>query len=209
MKFREYEFPATVARVPSLDSAMFSILILFIFAGCRTNRISSVRAESPEIRIPSFIQTADSGLSLIPKSTSEEMDLARSLFVETNGGFDARLCKSVGTALKSPALVSFRMINFIFFYSRTNDYLVPVCEMSDPDELICMPRKFSRKNVFTNEVPVNYIRLVDPRAREVTADLELLVSVAPLGNPKEVAYFRRSFRFAYRKGWIEINGEQR
>jgi hypothetical protein len=123
--------------------------------------------------------------------------------VETNKAFDEMVYKSVRASIKPPAIISYHLVTFVFSYPTTNDYVGSSCEMGRPDELICTSESVSRRIDSTNEIALNYVRIVDPHRKQVTADLDLLIGGAPLSDPRDVQYFRRSFRFLYGGGWRE------
>ena len=77
------------------------------------------------------------------------------------------------------------------------------CEMGRPDDLVWTGKRLSRRPGGTNEIPLIRVSTVDRHKKEVTADLDLLLGVAPLSDPQDVRYFRRSFRFNYQDGWRE------
>jgi hypothetical protein len=98
-------------------------------------------------------------------------------------------------------IVSFLLITFIFSSPSTNDPVYSFCEMGRPDELICTGVSVSRRPGSTNEIPLIRVSTVDPRKKDVTADLDLLIGVASLNKPQDIRYLRRSFSFVYRDGW--------
>jgi hypothetical protein len=140
---------------------------------------------------------------LFSENIQQELDLPVALFQKTNTSFDEKVYESVRRAIKPPAIISFHMITFVFSSPSTNDLVFSFCEMGQPDELICTGKSVSRRPGSTNEVPLNRIRTVDRHKKDVAADLDVLVGVAPPNDPQDVRYFRRSFRFVYRDGWKE------
>jgi hypothetical protein len=133
----------------------------------------------------------------------QEVNLPIALFQETNTTFDMKVCESLGTTIKPPMVVSFLLVTFIFSSPNTNDPVYSFCEMGLPDELVWTGKSVSRRPGSTNEIPLIRVSTVDRHKKDVTADLELLVGVAPLNDLHDVRYFRRSFRFVYRDGWQE------
>jgi hypothetical protein len=155
---------------------------------------------SAQILVPKFTASAN---SLLPTSMQQETHLVDSLLAEPNKSFDEAVYRAVRADVRPPAIISFHLVTFVFSYQTTNDYAGSFCEMGAADELICTGKSVSRRSSSTNEIPVNYVRIVDRQKREVTADLDLLVGVAPLKDPNDVHYLRRSFHFVYRDGWKE------
>jgi len=156
-----------------------------------------------EIAVPKFAVKTN---SLYPASTQREVHLIRSLFVETNKAFDEKVVKSLEAAAKPPAIVSFHLVSFVFSYPTTNDYMGSASEMGRPNELIWTTEGIVRREGPTNKIhwiPLNYVRIVDGQRKEVIAELDTLIGVAPLKNPEEVRYFRRSFRFVHGDVWRE------
>lgn len=62
--------------------------------------------------------------------------------------------------------------------------------------------KIARTNS-VDQIPANYIYVVDPHVKNVIAEIDLLLGVAPLEKPQDATYFRRTFRFIYKNGWKE------
>lgn len=151
-----------------------------------------------QMRVPKY---ASKNSSLYPASVQQEVHLARSLFAETNRIFDKKVFSLVRKDCQLPAIISFQLVSFVFSYPSTNGW-PSGCEGGQPDQLLCTAEGVSRSSS-TNEVPLNYVRIVNPHKKDITADLDLLLGVAPLNKPKEVRYFRRSLRFIYQDGWIE------
>jgi len=141
--------------------------------------------------------------SLVPTKVQQEVHLARSLFAETNRIFDEKVYSLVRKDCQPPAIISFQLVSFVFSYPSTPGWAPSTCDTGQPDQLLCTAEGVSRSSNSTNEIPLNYVRIVDPQKRDITADLDLLLGVAPLNKPKEVRYFRRSLRFVYQDGWIE------
>jgi hypothetical protein len=181
-------------------------------------RTSTVPTLLLAIAIGSASLAAPSSQILVPKVTPDtnglfsgafsgylpqEVNLPVALFQETNTTFDMKVCESVRTTIKPPMVVSFHLVTFIFSSSSTNDPVYSFCEMGRPDELVCTARSVSRRPGSTNEVPLIRVSTIDRHKKDVSADLDLLISVAPLDTPQDIRYFRRSFRFVYRDGWKE------
>jgi hypothetical protein len=156
-----------------------------------------------EIAVPKFAVRTN---SLYPASTQREVHLIRSLFVETNKAFDEKVVKSFEADAKPPAIVTFHLVSFVFSYPTTNDYVGSASEIGRPNELIWTTEGIARREGATNKIhwiPLNYVRIVDDQRKVVTAELDMLIGVAPLKNPEEVRYFRRSFRFVHGDVWRE------
>jgi hypothetical protein len=153
-----------------------------------------------QILVPNYHPSTN---SLLSAGIQQEAHLAVSLFAETNKTFDERVYQSVRSEAKPPLVISFHLISFVFFHPTTNDYVGSHSELGQPDELLCTGETISHRKGSSNDIPLNYVRVVDRRRKEVAAELELLVGVASLKSPQDVRYFRRSFRFVYRDGWKE------
>lgn len=142
-----------------------------------------------------------SGISLGDLPQISHLPVA--LFMETNTTFDAKVYESVRTTVKPPIVVSFLLVTFIFSSPNTNTPVYSFCEMGQPQELLCTGTNISRRPGSTNEIPLIRVSTVDRNKKDLTADLDLLVGVAPAADPQDVRYFRRSLRFVYRDGWKE------
>jgi hypothetical protein len=161
-----------------------------------------VAAASSPILVPSFNTDTNGPLSgLFSEYLPQEVNLPVALFQETNTTFDIKVCESVGATTKRPMLISFLLVTFIFSSPSTNDPVYSFCEMGCLDELISNGGSVSRRPGSTNEIPLIRVSTVDPNKKDLTADLDLLIGVAPLDKPQKVQYLRRSFRFLYRDGW--------
>ncbi|MEQ1934874.1 MAG: hypothetical protein ABL962_13525 [Fimbriimonadaceae bacterium] len=162
--------------------------------------IGSLAAESSLIVVSKFTPNTN---GLFSANLQQEFHLPVALFQETNTSFDTKVYESVRTDVKPPMIVSILLVTFIFSSPNTNDPVYSFCEMGTPDELICTGTNVSRRLGSTNEIPLIRVSTVNRHKKEVTADLDLLLGVAPLNDPKDIRYLRRSFRFIYRDGWKE------
>ena len=162
--------------------------------------LGSLATAFSQIPVPKFAATNN---WLLPASTQQEVHLARSLFVETNKTFDERVYKSVRSVMKPPVTISYQLISFVFFYPTTNGCIGSYTELGQPDGLLCTGQGISRTRDFTNDIPLNYVRVVDSHKKGVVAELELLISVAPVNEPEAAQCLRRSFRFVHRESWKE------
>jgi len=170
--------------------------------------IASLTAISSPILVPKY--TPDSNalfVGAISGYLPQEVNLPVALFQETNTTFDTKVCESVGKTIKPPVVVSFLLVTFIFSSPSTNDPVYSFSETGRPDELVWTGKSVSRRPGSTNEIPLIRVSTVDRHKKDVTADLDLLIGVAPLDAPQDVRYFRRSFRFIYRDGWKEDQGD--
>jgi hypothetical protein len=155
---------------------------------------------------------------LVPKYTSDtnglfsgkfsenwhqEAHLPVALFQQTNRSFDLKLSESVRTITKSPIIVSFLLVTFIFSSPNTNDPVYSFCEMGTPNDLVCSGKSVSRRQGSANDIPLIRVSTVDRHNKELSADLDLLLGVAPVDKPQDIQHVRRSFRFVYRDGWRE------
>ena len=163
--------------------------------------LSSLITASSQITVPKFAATNN---WLLSASTQQEVHLVRSLFVETNKAFDEQICESVRSIMKPPITISYQLISFVFIYPTTNGWMASHTELGQPDGLLCTSGGISHTRDFTNDIPLNYVRVVDSDKKEIIAELEVLVSVAPLKDPRAARTMRRSFRFAYRDAWKEL-----
>ncbi len=165
---------------------------------------TSLAAASSPILVPKFTPSTNGPVSgLLSENLQQEIHLPVALFQETNASFDLKVCQSVRRAAKPPMVISFLLVTFIFSSPNTNDPVYSFCEMGRPDELICTGRSVSRRPGSTNEIPLIRVSTVDRHKKELSADLDLLIGVAPMDHPQDIQYFRRSFRFVYRDGWKE------
>jgi len=165
---------------------------------------SSVVVAGSTILVPKYTPETN---ALLPGPWSEnlaqESHLPVALFQETNSTFDLKLYESVRTDVKPPVIVSFVLVTFVFSSPNTKDPVYSFCEMGQPQELICTGTTVSRRPGTTNEIPLIRVSTVDRHKKDLTADLDLLICVAPVKDPKDTQYVRRSFRFVYRNGWEE------
>jgi hypothetical protein len=180
-------------------SSIFSLLLTIVVG------ISLPAAASPQILVPEFPPETNGLFSgwLPFVNLPQEVNLPVALFQETNLTFDTKIYESVRKTTKAPVVLSFLLITFIFSSPSTNDPVYSFCEMGQPDELVCTGTNVYRRPGSTNEIPLIRVSTVDRHKKEVTADLDLLIGIAPLENPQDVRYFRRSFRFVFRHGWRE------
>lgn len=167
------------------------------------------------IACSALAQMGGNGLSKMPTLASpeanREMALVRGLLVKPNSvtitNFDKQICRSLHLRHGKPMVVSMCLITFTFYHPRTNAD-IPSCygantEPGDPDELVCNHGTICRTNLISNEVPVNYVQLVDTSKRQDEADVDLLLGVAPLQDLQDMRYFKRSFRFVWNGDWKE------
>jgi len=133
---------------------------------------------------------------------NREVDFMRSLLEETNRNFDEKVYSSVRTNVSGPIVISYSLVSFVFHYPAGVAHAGSATEMGQPDELVCTKQSILRRAT-TNEIPANYIRILDTHRKDVSAELDLLLGVAPLGKPEDVKYLRRCFRYVYRDGWKE------
>ena len=178
-------------------------LVLAIWVGS-----GSLATASSEILVPKFIPGTNGFYfsetnGPLSGNLPQEIHLPVALFQETNMGFDRRLYESVRKTIKPPMIISFLLVTFIFSSPNTNDPVYSFSEMGQPDELICTGKSVSRRPGSTNQVPLIRVSTVDRRKKDLAADLDLLIGVAPLDDPKDVRYLRRAFHFVYRDGWKE------
>jgi hypothetical protein len=131
---------------------------------------------------------------------NREVDFMRSLLQETNRDFDQKVYASVGTGGGSPIVVSYSLVSFVFHYPAGIAHAPSATEMVQPDQLVCTKEGIKRRSS-KDEIPANYVRIPDSRRKEVGAELELVLSVVPLGKPEETKCLKRSFQFVYRNGW--------
>ena len=152
-----------------------------------------------------FSQSSKTNASIFPElawaeTYNREVDLIHSLLNETNGTFDQNAFRSLRTNANSPTIISFHSVSFTFYYPTGLVFAGSSTEMAKPDELLCTSGGISRRAA-TNEIPANYVRVRDTHRKRVEAELDLLLGIAPLQQPKDIRYSRRSFRFVYEKGW--------
>src|SRR5580700_8314113 len=69
-------------------------------------------------------------------AVNQEVDLARSLFVETNGDFDASVCSSLAIRPSESVEVRYLQISFFFFYPDSNKVGPASSEMDVPYVLV-------------------------------------------------------------------------
>ena len=151
--------------------------------------------------------------SIYPTSILRELQLMRPLMSETNQAFDEALCKSIQTNSTNTFVVSYQEISFVFHYPTTNhldapssspidNFIVPSSsEIAHPYQLLCKKSGVSRVTLYTNDVPLNYIRLYDPNQKKISAELDLLLGISSLENSQNIRYIRRAFHFTYKGGW--------
>jgi hypothetical protein len=175
-------------------------MVMVLVAGVRLPAVAS-----PPILVPELPPVTNGLVSAGPPQgyLPQEVNLPVSLFQETNRTFDTKICESVRKTTKPPVVISFPLITFFFSSPDTNDPVYSFCEMDQPDELVCTGTNVFRRPGPTNLIPVIRTSTVNTRKKEVTADLDLLIGVAPLNKPQDIQYFRRSFRFVFRHGWRE------
>lgn len=174
------------------------ICTAIIFCGCISSAYSELAIDEA---------------SIYPASILRELQLMRPLMVETNQSFDEAICKSIRTNSTQTLVVSYQEISFVFHYPTTNhldapssskidNLVVPSSsEIGHPYQLLCKQTGVSRVTLYTNDVPLNYIRLYDPSQKQISAELDLLLGVSSLENPQDIRYVRRSFHFTYKDGW--------
>jgi len=133
---------------------------------------------------------------------NREVDFMRSLLQETNKAFDDKIWRSVKRDVAKPTVVSYQLVSFVFYYPTGVPYAPSATEMAQPDELVFVNDSVHRKAT-TNEVPANYVRVLDAHRKTIGVQLDLLLAVAPLDKPNDLVSLRRSFRFVYRNGWNE------
>jgi len=108
------------------------------------------------------------------------------LFQETNTTFDTRIYESVRTTAKAPIVVSYLLVTFIFSSPNTNTGVYSFSEMGQPDELLCTATNVCRRQGSTNEIPLIRVSTVNRNKKDLTADLDLLVGVAPAADPQAI-----------------------
>lgn len=161
-------------------------------------------AAATKILVPKYTPETNGFFSGIPIGDLPQIThLPVALFMETNATFDTKVYESVRTTAKPPFAVSFRLVTFVFSSPNTNTPVGSTSEMAEPDELFCTGTNVVRRPGPTSEIPLIRVLTVDRRKKELTADLDLLLGVAPVAAPQDVRYVRRSLRFVYRDGWKE------
>jgi hypothetical protein len=133
---------------------------------------------------------------------NREVDFMRSLLEETNRDFDQKVYASVGTSGSAPIVISYSLVSFVFHYPAGIPHAPSTTEMVQPDQLVCTKAGVKRRDT-KDEFPANYVRVSDSQSKDIGAELDLVLSVAPLGKPGEIKCLRRSFRFVHRNGWKE------
>ena len=131
-------------------------------------------------------------------AVNREIDLVRSIFVETNTAFDKKLFDSLGERTKE---VRFIQVSLLTFYPSASDVGPLHCEMVVPPQLVRESNKLVRLETATNEIPLNYIRVFDPAKSVVTANLELFLCVTEEKRPNVLQYVHRTFRFVRNRDW--------
>lgn len=116
--------------------------------------------------------------------------------------FDAQICRSLNIKSKSPVIITFQEVSFIFHYPTAKARIKSSQEMSSWWDLIYRDGEITRTNS-ADQVPFNDIGLVDPSVTNEMVEIDLLLGVAPLEKPQDIKYVRRSFRFVYSKEWKE------
>ena len=167
---------------------------------------------SAQVVIPRYESTTNSLLSSLASplrqmldAVNQEVTLARSLFADTNRVFDHEVVARALHHDRQPILVSFKSISFLFSYPSSNSVAPSYCEAGLVDDLLSSNQVVIRKaSASTNEIPTSYVRVFAPRQHNPTADVDLILGVAPLANPEDLQYVRQSFRFVYRDGWREV-----
>jgi hypothetical protein len=144
------------------------------------------------------------------KAINAEVDLAQQLFLNTNKDgycdFDKKVCKLLPTKSAAPRIIAYQQVSFVFHYPTTNECTGSSTEMSLPDQLLCSNGKITRTNS-VKEIPVNYVRIVDPHLKRVMAEVDLLLGVSALGD-STTQYFRHSFWYTRKRGWEEGSSAQ-
>ena len=135
---------------------------------------------------------------------NREVDLARSIFVETNSEFDERVCALLGVKAEDSVEVRYLQVSFFFFYPNTNDVGPSSTEMDVPHLLVSRHGHLTRSGSATNEAPLNYIRVFDPTKRKATAELQIFVALTPVDHRESPRYLQKSFKFDYDKGWRHL-----
>jgi hypothetical protein len=190
-------------RTGSTAFAMRNSIILGTMLAIVAVIVSSAIAGST-ILVPKYTPGTNGLLSgPCSENLAQESHLPVALFQEANTTFDLKLCESVRTAVKPPITVSFLLVTFVFSSPSTNDPVYSFCEMGQPHQLLCTGTNVLRRPGATNEIPLIRVSTVDRHIKDLTADLDVLVGVAPAADPKDARYVRRSFRFVYRNGWRE------
>ncbi|HEX3857433.1 MAG TPA: hypothetical protein VHY30_09070 [Verrucomicrobiae bacterium] len=147
-------------------------------------------------------------LSLGKISFDRKILKAQNIFNETKSfsfgdlHLRGRICKSLPANSTSPRIISCKEISCVFHYRTTNECIPSYQEMGGSYNLIYRDGKITRTNS-VDEIPGNYIYVVDPHVKNVIVEIDLLLGVAPLEKPQDVMYFRRTFRFVYKNGWKE------
>ena len=147
-------------------------------------------------------QTNASDFAELPYALTlnREVDFMRSLLEETNRDFERKIYASVGGSGGSPIVVSYSLVSFVFHYPVGITHAPSATEMVQPDQMVCTKESIQRRST-KDEIPANYVRVSDSQRKEIGAELELVLSVAPLGKPEQTKSLKRSFQFVYRNGW--------
>ena len=114
---------------------------------------------------------------------NREVDLMVSLLQKTNRAFDEKVWRSVRTEIRQPGVVSYELVSVLFSYPPGTPFAPSTAEMVQPDELIFADKRISRRAT-TNEIPANYVRVLDTRRNSIGVELILLLRVVSLGKPK-------------------------
>src|ERR1043166_1480414 len=120
----------------------------------------------------------------LPSTVQRRTELGYKLFEETDNlgttPFERKLCASLKESFRDGMCVSFCSIVITFFQPSKDPFLRSVAEMVNPTELV---RKDSsrilRTNLYSEEIPLVFVQLLDPKKPSLTAEVDVLLSVGP------------------------------
>lgn len=138
-----------------------------------------------------------------PLSVRREVDLMRSLLVATNAAFDRIVATAIPINTNRNVTITYLQVSFIFYYPDAKEVSPSNTELGFLDDLAHKSGRIVREPNSTNQIPLNYIRVFDSSKSDITAELDIFVSVSPLNGIQPRQYYRRSFYFVYKDGWKE------
>jgi hypothetical protein len=77
--------------------------------------------------------------------------------------------------------------------------------MGAPDRFAIKNGITNRITTYTNLVPLNYIRIVDPSVKKLTVELDVLLRASLVKNDKTINVIHRSFSYVGENSWKDLD----
>ena len=142
---------------------------------------------------------------LISSTMQREVELVQSLIIDTNIDFSRNLLSKIQSPSNQITFVSYELVSFIFYYpNSTNHISSAYSEMGTFDGIRLSRGKIEKVTLNTNQIPLNYVRLIKFDITEPIAEVNLLLNISSNDKAQYTRYTWRSIRYVFKGSWKEI-----